>query len=231
MNDDRFDEFLKSALAELDPVPPAPRDEMWAQIEPQLRIAKGRRRHWPQRRVWLGWGMGLAAMLAVGFGIGRFTATEPALRSTPARVAVQTDSAPAAATATPGSPVVTSRPAAAAPEANRTAYRLVVAQYMSSAEALLTTFRTQPRGSLDPDIAGWAGDLLTNTRMLLDSPAADDPKVAALLEDLELIIAQIARLSAPSAEEREIIRDGMNRTAVLPRLRATLPAGPSAAGT
>jgi hypothetical protein len=51
-----------------------------------------------------------------------------------------------------------------------------------------------------------------------------------LLGDLELILAQIASMSVPSAEEREIIQDGMNRTAVLPRLRAT-NAGPVAAGT
>ena len=111
------------------------------------------------------------------------------------------------------------------------AYRLTVAEHMTKAEALLTSFRTQPRGTLDPEIAVWARDLLTNTRLLLDSPAADDPNVAALLEDLELIIAQIARMSAPSREESAIIRDGMNKTAVLPRLRATLPAGSNAAGT
>lgn len=57
----------------------------------------------------------------------------------------------------------------------------------------------------------------------LITPAADDPNVAALLEDLELIIAQIARLSVPSTVEGEIIRDGMNKTAVLPRVRATQP--------
>jgi hypothetical protein len=61
--------------------------------------------------------------------------------------------------------------------------------------------------------------------MLLDSPAADDPEVAALLEDLELVIAQIARMSAPSSVERELIREGIQKTDVLPRLRASQSAG------
>jgi hypothetical protein len=52
-----------------------------------------------------------------------------------------------------------------------------------------------------------------------------------LLEDLELIIAQIARLSAHSSEENEIIEEGIEKTAVLSRLRATKPAGRAAAGT
>ncbi|HEX6560209.1 MAG TPA: hypothetical protein VF021_12120 [Longimicrobiales bacterium] len=213
MTDERFAEFVKTTLDEVDPVPVAPRDEIWARIEAQRALRK--RAQGAPRKVWISWGVGLAAMLALGIGIGRMTSThapgplatvEPATRTGPAT--------------------------ATAPESvNRTAYRLVVAQYMSSAEALLTSFRAQPQGTFDPDIAIWARDMLTNTRMLLDSPAAADPKTAALLEDLELVIAQIARMSAPSQLEREMIRDGINKTAVLPRVRATLPAGPASAGT
>ena len=209
MTEERFEEFLKRSLDELDPVPPTPREEMWASIQQQRRFQK---RASVDRRykVWVSWAVGAAATLAIGIGIGRFTATNT-LNQAP-QVAEIT--APA-----PGNGI------------NRTAYRLTVAEHMTKAEALLTSFRTQPRGTLDPEIAVWARDLLTNTRLLLDSPAADDPNVAALLEDLELIIAQIARMSAPSKEESAIIRDGMNKTAVLPRLRATLPAGSNAAGT
>ena len=203
MTEEKFEEFLKDALHDLDPVPPAPRDEMWAGIQRERALqTRTRRTH-----TWVTWGVGLAAMLAIGVGIGRMTSVQVQNADAPApRVAVNTTPAPV----------------------NRTAYRLAVAEYMSSAEAMLTSFRTQPKGQADPQIAEWAQDLLTNTRLLLDSPAADDPKVAALLEDLELIIAQIARMSAPSIVEREIIRDGMNKTAVLPRLRATQP---SPAGT
>jgi hypothetical protein len=205
MTEERFEEFLKRTLDDLDPVPPTPREELWASIQQQRRFAK-RKPVQHAYNVWVRWGVGIAATLAIGVGIGRYSASNKLPDERP-RVAV----APA--------PV------------NRTAYKLTVAEHLTSAEALLTSFRTQPRGALDPEIAVWARDLLTNTRLLLDSPAGDDPNVAALLEDLELIIAQIARMSAPSKEENAIIRDGMNKTAVLPRLRATLPAGTAAAGT
>lgn len=215
MTDERFAEFLKTTLDDLDPVPPAPREEMWLRIEAQRALR--RQAHKAARPAWMKWGIGLAAMLAVGIGIGRFTATSTRVPGPLATREPATRTAPATSTG---------------PEAvNRTAYRLVVAQYMSSAEALLTSFRAQPQGQFDPDIAIWARDMLTNTRMLLDSPAAADPKTAALLTDLELVIAQIARMSAPSQLEREMIRDGINKTAVLPRVRATLPAGPAAVGT
>ena len=205
MTEEQFEDYLKRALQDLDPVPPAPREAMWANIQEQRRSAtniSGRNRQW------LSWGVGLAAMLAVGIGLGRLSVRSPE----------DTVSAPIAANrgvtgATRSEPV------------NRTAYRLTVEQHMTSAEALLTSFKTQPQGTLDPDIAVWARDLLTNTRMLLDSPAADDPEVAALLEDLELVIAQIARLSAPSSVERELIREGIQKTEVLPRLRASQSAG------
>lgn len=199
MTEESFGEFLRQSLDELDPVPPTPREAMWARIEAERRQAVAA----PRRHVWLSWGAGLAAMLAIGIGIGRWSAQETV--TTPMAVAV-------------------SEPTAAAP-VNRAAYRVTVAQHLTSAEALLTSFRTQPAGQLDPEIAVLARDLLSDTRLLLDSPAADDPRVAVLLQDLELIIAQIARLSAPSQEEREIIREGMNHTEVLPRLRASQAAG------
>jgi hypothetical protein len=200
MTEQQFEDYLKRTLPDLDPVPPTPRDAIWANIQEQRHSVKpitGRNRQW------LGWGVGLAAMLAIGVGLGRLSV----------RNAVDTADAPVAINTTRPEPV------------NRTAYRLTVEQHMTSAEALLTSFKTQPQGTLDPDIAVWARDLLTNTRMLLDSPAADDPEVAALLEDLELVIAQIARMSAPSSVERELIREGIQKTDVLPRLRASQSAG------
>lgn len=205
MSEGRFEDFLKRTLNDVDPVPPTPREEMWANIEQQRRFRKNTRvRVMP--RTWASWGVGLAAMLALGIGIGRLTTTRQQPPS--------------------GSPV------ASAPSAvNRTAYSLAVSDHMTKAEVLLTSFRSQPDSALDPEIAIWARDLLSNTRLLLDSPAADDPRTAMLLEDLELIIAQIARLSAPSSEETEIIEEGIEKTAVLSRLRATKPAGPAAAGT
>ncbi|HUP89140.1 MAG TPA: hypothetical protein VM100_07320 [Longimicrobiales bacterium] len=203
MTQHEFDQFLKRAVSELDSVPPTPRDEMWARIQHRRKFQVVEIEKSSKRKVWAGWGVGLAAMLAVGVGIGRITA--PTLRNDTEQVAGTGGAAPATTTA----------------GRSATAYRYAVSEYMSSAEALLTSYRTQPKGTADPELAVMARDLLTNTRLLLDSPAGQDPKVAALLGDLELIIAQIARVQAPSAVEREIIRDGMNKTAVIPRIRAT----------
>lgn len=206
MTDERFEEFLRHALDEQDPVPAPPREAMWVQIDQARRFSRRAERR--AGRVWLGWSIGLAAMLALGVGIGRLTVRQQIPAAGPAQVAVNGDVAP-----------------------NRTAYRVAVTQHLNRAEVLLTSFRTQSEArSLDPQLARIAADLLTSTRLLLDSPAADDPQTAALLGDLELILAQIARMAPASAEEREIIQDGLNRTAVLPRLRATT-AGPASAGT
>ncbi|HEY0305215.1 MAG TPA: hypothetical protein VGC44_09580 [Longimicrobiales bacterium] len=207
MTEERFEEFLKNALDEMDPVPAPPREAMWAQIDQARRFSRNAERK-TSRRVWLNWGVGLAAMLAVGIGIGRMTALQQAGAPTQPQTAAVTNVTP-----------------------NRTTYQVAVSQHLSRAEALLTSFRTQPETATpDPQLALFARDLLTSTQLLLDSPAGDDPKVAALLSDLELILAQIARASATSGDEREIIEDGLNRTAVLPRLRATT-AGTAAAGT
>jgi hypothetical protein len=207
MTEERFEEFLKNALDEMDPVPTPPREAMWAQIDQARRFSRKAERG-TSRRAWVQWGIGAAAVLVIGIGIGRMTTLEQAGAPTQPAVATVTNVTP-----------------------NNTTYQVAVAQHLSRTEALLTSFRMQPESaSPDPQLALFARDLLTSTQLLLDSPAGDDPKVAALLGDLELILAQIARLSAGTAEEREIIQDGLNRTAVLPRLRATT-AGTPAAGT
>ena len=208
MTEERFEEFLKNALDEMDPVPAPPRAEMWAQIDEARRFARNAERRTSRRTAWVKWGAAAAAVLVVGVGIGRMTVLQQGNAPMQPHVAEVTGVTP-----------------------NATTYQVAVAQHLNRAEALLTSYRTQPESATaDPQLAIFARDLLTSTRLLLDSPAGDDPKVAALLGDLELILAQIARVSASSAEEREIIQDGMNRTAVLPRLRATT-AGPASAGT
>jgi hypothetical protein len=63
-------------------------------------------------------------------------------------------------------------------------------------------------------------------RLLLDSPAAEDPVYRALLEDLELVLIQIAQLSAETGDtEVELVTEGLQRRGLLPRLRTIVPAG------
>ena len=68
--------------------------------------------------------------------------------------------------------------------------------------------------------------------MLLDSPAARDPKLARLLQDLELVLAEVAQLHPTrGGEELRAIDRAVRQRGVLSRLRATMPAGPISAGT
>jgi hypothetical protein len=53
-----------------------------------------------------------------------------------------------------------------------------------------------------------------------------DPPTRLLLEDLELVLAEIAQLSPSSrAEDLELIRDGIEQGGMMPRLRTAVPAG------
>ena len=71
-----------------------------------------------------------------------------------------------------------------------------------------------------------ARQLLATNRLLLDSPAAVDRRTRLLLEDLELVLAEIAQLAADAPpDDRELIREGMDRGGVLSRLRTEVPAG------
>jgi len=88
-------------------------------------------------------------------------------------------------------------------------------------------------GALDGRLSSWARQLLQDTRLLLDSPAGEDPRRRRLLEDLELVLAQITRLGAAaeatrpqgSVAERELIDGTIRRGQVLSRLRSAAPAG------
>lgn len=169
------------------------------------RIEEARRvRRSPGLERWWRWGAGLAAMLVLGVAIGRLPLWERSAGGEPTR-ASETPAAPAA----------------------RTAYRLVAIQTLSSAEALLTSVRS---GSADPQVIAWAHDVLSTTRLLLDSPAGRDAQLRSLLEDLELVLAQIVQLSGDDAE-LDWIRQGMEERSVLPRLRSIVPGSSALTGS
>ncbi|HEV7391221.1 MAG TPA: hypothetical protein VGO08_06225 [Burkholderiales bacterium] len=79
---------------------------------------------------------------------------------------------------------------------------------------------------MDAQLASWARDLLSNTRLLLDSPVASDPQRRPLLEDLELVLVQIVQLSPGSTQQdRDLIEKTLQQDHVLTRLRTAIPAG------
>lgn len=105
-------------------------------------------------------------------------------------------------------------------------YRVATMQHLATTEALLVSLRTDVRaGRSDTTIARWAGDLLGTTRMLKDSPAGNDPQLEQLLDDLELVLAQIARLPGArgQAADLSLIDDAVQRRQLMTRLRAITP--------
>jgi hypothetical protein len=182
--------LLAEAVHALGPVPEPPRDAIWAGIDAERAPRRFRRR----TLRFLSLGVALAAMLTLGIGLGRIASVRQ----------------PAA----PGAPV-------AGVELTNAAlpFRLAAVQHLSRTEALLAELPASARDGRADEVAGWAGDLLGQTRLLLDSPAADDPELARLLGDLELLLAQIAALDVERSEEVELIEDGIERNDVMLRLR------------
>lgn len=145
-------------------------------------------------RRWMTWSVAAAAVLVLGIAIGRYT-----LR--------------------------TNQPPTIAARSDSIAYRLAAAPYFTRTEALLTSFRAESRnGKVDADFAVQAQDLLVTTRLMLNSPAARDPRLASLLQDLETMLVQIAQL--PAGNDRndvDLINQGLDQRSVMLRLRTIGP--------
>jgi len=223
--DEPLDPTLLEAAREYNAPPRAvPRDVMWSAIQAAriaarndspVRLVQSEPR--PQsRRAWrwsYAWPTAIAAglVLATGIAIGRWTGA-------PIAHTIAVVAPPSARLA----PAITS--------GDRTAYQVAVAHDLTQAEALLTTYRTEGRS---PDgqtgateVAGWARDVLSNTRLLLDSPAGADPKQRRLLEDLELVLVQLVELAPdPSGTERQMIDSTLEHDHVMSRIRYAVPAG------
>jgi hypothetical protein len=112
---------------------------------------------------------------------------------------------------------------------NSSIYQVATVRHLADAEALLTSFSLGSRdAAMNAQFAGWAKGLLSNTRLLLDSPAGDDPRRAKLLQDLELVLAQIVQLAPDApAEDRQLIEGSIQQGHVMTRLRTAIPADSS----
>jgi len=203
MTDDRFDERLRQAAQDYHRPPATPREELWHRI---AAARAARKRQVIVVRSTLRWGVGIAAVLALGVAIGRWSA---------------------GGGESPNSPVMAAR----TDQASTLAYRVAAAQYLTRTEALLTGFRAEARSPSVPaaQFSRQARDLLATTRLMLDSPAARDARLKGLLEDLELVLAQIAQLPSRGSGDREdvqSINQGLDQRSVLLRLRTANPAGP-----
>ena len=205
--DPQFDRWIEKQAKAYHAPPATPREEMWARIAAER---KQREQHVIVLRPWARWGLAAAAMLAIGIGIGRWSANQQP-------------------GATPGTPVATTNRSTVDSSSSSVVYQVAATQYLSRAEAFLTGFRSDTRGSAASNgrFVRQARDLLNTTQLLLDSPAANDPRMRGLLEDLELVLAQISQLSGgPATHDADLVTQSMDQSNVLPKLRSAIPAGP-----
>lgn len=206
MSDDRFEDFVRQAARGYHRPPDAPREQMWARIVAERAAAKLARASGPStRQLWTRWGLAAAAVLAVGIAIGRTIGPRPGPRPSGMEMA----EAPAGA----GEQV----PAA---------FQVAAVDHLRHVETFLTVFQYEARaGSAAEETAGLARDLLMNTRLLMDSPAGRDARMAALLDDIEVMLAQIASYADhPTRAELRLIDQGMEQRGLLLKLRSAVPA-------
>jgi hypothetical protein len=200
---------IERGLAELKetwrtPVAPPPLDRMWDKIEREAFTTPART---PSR--WIRTILPLAATLVIGFGIGRVA---PRSGENVAATPGETSAAVPAQAASEAPPFVG-----------------VATDYLERVTALLVTLASgSGRGQPVQYSANQARDLLATTRLLMDTPSPLEPHLRSLLEDLELVLAQIARLPArPSAPDVYLIDQALDQREVIPRLRVYLAETPT----
>ena len=207
MDDDRFEDVLRNLPRSYNPPPDAPLDEMWSTIEDahfNAPIPISQPRPLMTRAPWLA----AAAALVIGIGIGRYL---------PLATTAATPAAPAIASAT-SSPVADTSAVA-------DAYRDQTNHYLGQAAALLISLPSKDaNGKTDSTFASKASDLLVTTRLLIDSPAAaQDVKLRSLLEDLELVLVQIARLrTEKNRGDLDLIHQAVEQGDVISRLNSAV---------
>jgi hypothetical protein len=212
MTDDRFDELMRDAAQTYHRPPDVPLDEMWDIVERTAwnaasATAAARTSRWSLRSP--GWA--IAATLIVGIGLGRasmiFNRTSPTL--------------PTAQAPSPVNTVASVRTDSSTAEP----YEAETSKYLGQTAALLIALPSEVRGGrADDQFVARAGELLTRTRLLLDSPAAADPSMRSLLDDLELVLAQVVRLqnNHTSRTELDLINRALEQRDVIPRLRTAV---------
>lgn len=238
MTDDERDWVTDMVREHYNAPPATPREEIWARLHERLEPLMDEGRGWgngdakvtplrprptraPGTRARVGW-MALAAtaVLAAGVGIGRWS-----------RGAV-----PGAGPSVAG--LVEERPTVERTRVVK-ANRAAAVEHLSRTEPLLTLVKSDvARGTVDAEVGEWAGELLGQTRFLLDSGLPMDPEVVSLLEDLELVLLQATlvasgQVDGPRArQEMELLQEGLLDRNVLPRIQAVIPtAGPGFAGS
>jgi len=198
-----------------------PSDPMWSRIERDVARAIAPRegritRNWP----WVVAAAGIAAALVLGVAIGR-RSTRTDMPASPAAPSV-------AAASRTETPVDSSRHAQ---------MRAATLNHLVQAEVFLTEVRADLKtGRRDPTRNQRSRHLLARTRLLMANDAGGAPAVARLLQDLELVLAEIAALPDSAGGRRStidarLLDERLRAGAVLPRIRTILPSPPAVGGS
>lgn len=217
MKDDEFERLMRDAAHTYRPRPALDDDATWRAIDqalpgatadrPPLAVVRGDASPAHRgARLWRHPLARMAAMLLVGVAVGRASVD---LGGAPSRV----ERAEILAATSPA-PLTSDSPAPAAVDP-------ATGEYLARTEALLAMLPAELRASrTDAAFVGQADALLLQTRLLLDSPAAADPALRALLDDLEVVLAQVVRLDARRDPMKvDFLQQAMQQRDVLPRLR------------
>jgi hypothetical protein len=201
MSEDRLDKIIETAADHYN-VPPVnpPFEQMWTAIEseafgPQLFAGKTRRAH-PSLSLGTSPWLRMAAVLVLGVAIGRFSMQA---RQAPRETIAATRQAPVNVEAS---------------------YQLSAERYLGQAVTLVAGLPRQLQsGRIDSAYVARASESLTQLRLLMDSPAASNPRLRALFEDLELVLVQVVQMPATeNSIEAKLIRQAMQEKDVMPRL-------------
>ena len=207
MSDERFEELMRDAKKTYRSPPNADFDAMWSSIEAAhfggaVGTTHLRKRPRSARMPAVRW-IGIAATLVVGIGIGRLS-----LRLDHAAPAGPTVTASADKSVAERIDANLARP-----------YEVETSQYLGQTAALLASLPSEGRKA-DAQFEARASDLLTRTRLLMDSPAANDPSMRSLLDDLELVLMQVVRLQgSENRTDLDLIHRALEQRDVIPRLR------------
>ncbi|MGD8496681.1 MAG: hypothetical protein PVF05_10850 [Gemmatimonadales bacterium] len=139
-----------------------------------------------------------------------------------------------AAVSTPRPNTAADRPADDAPRGRTSElpYRVATLKHLDRSESFLAMARAGlSQAEDDPGFGPWARALLARTRLLLASPAAEEPETRRLLQDLELMLAQIVvSVETGDPDETRITGEGLQDSDLLLRLRSVADGGPAKQG-